>query len=52
VRALRLENEAPLGDVLRLLELLLGHRLVHDLPQLAGDGLDRLVDAVDVDAGL
>jgi hypothetical protein len=49
---LELEQEPPLGEVARLLELGGFNRLVDDSVQLAGDRLDRFVGAVDVDPGL
>src|SRR3954468_4056217 len=52
VRALRLQDEAALGERPRLLELLRGHDLVSELPELVGDHLHRLVGALQVDAGL
>ena len=52
VRALGLEHEPALGDVPRLLELLARDGLVGDLLQLGRDRRDRVVDPLDVDAGL
>ena len=52
LRALELEHEATLRKAAGLLELLLGDRLLGDAPELADDRRHRLVDALDVDAGL
>ena len=52
LRALELEHEPALREVLRLLELVRRHRLGRDLAELAEDRRHRLVDAVDVDARL
>ena len=51
LRALEAEHEASLRVAARLLELLGRNGLGCDLPQLAEDRRDRLVDARDVDAG-
>ena len=51
LRALEPQHEAALRVAPRLLELLGGNRLGRDLPQLAQDRRDRLVDARDVDPG-
>ena len=52
LRALELEHEPALGEVARLLELVGGHRLRRQPPELLDDRRHRLVDPVDVDAGL
>src|SRR5947209_6155805 len=52
LRVLELEDEASLREVARLLKLLRRHGLVDDALELVDDRRHRLVDAVDVDAGL
>ena len=52
VRALGLQDEPPLRERARLLELLGGHRLLREPPELGRDHVDRLFGAMQVDARL